>query len=612
MISAVTDLKACERCDIPPGIAELLRPFEKQLAGKRILTAGGRAGATGACGIEAPRNDGGPKYDVVLLTGLLETANAPQLVLAGATAMLERGGAIMIAVENGLGAGNIGASRGGRAGARLGKQQLTHLIRHAGVRHYRFYYPFPDLNAPSVLLSDDAFGDEQLDVVNLIEPVVTGRSEAGTGAHYLIRALTANGLMKELCDHFFIVLSDNAGWFPDEGILAWTFNPGRRETFKKMTTFYRDDDGALRVRRDPCGTDRRRARGVAVLQQLQDEYYLPGRLYSLRLADIVCSPGWSTADVAAWASPYAELLRSELTLIDDGEWLEGRHLDLVPFNLLTDDRRLTAIDAEWVATEPLPLQYVLFRGIYHTLARIGDVAQPAAGTPLNLYGLCLAVAAQLIADTGGMLETFLTLEPRYFGEVFGGIGTAPADADLNVWKERDNERTSPGIRDRLFPLFNIALQVFIETPGNPFSEETSVIRQIGLTDQRKIYSVRLPWFTDEISRIRIDPSDHKGLLHVHAIHLRCEGEELLYWTPFSRAELQLNGVMIVQAAPAETTPVMILQNFDPMLIFSLPQMTRKNPMAPIVLEIEVSALSQETSRDVLNGLGQMCAMLPQS
>jgi len=432
MISAVTDLKACERCDIPPGIAELLRPFEKQLAGKRILTAGGRAGATGACGIEAPRNDGGPKYDVVLLTGLLETANAPQLVLAGATAMLERGGAIMIAVENGLGAGNIGASRGGRAGARLGKQQLTHLIRHAGVRHYRFYYPFPDLNAPSVLLSDDAFGDEQLDVVNLIEPVVTGRSEAGTGAHYLIRALTANGLMKELCDHFFIVLSDNAGWFPDEGILAWTFNPGRRETFKKMTTFYRDDDGALRVRRDPCGTDRRRARGVAVLQQLQDEYYLPGRLYSLRLADIVCSPGWSTADVAAWASPYAELLRSELTLIDDGEWLEGRHLDLVPFNLLTDDRRLTAIDAEWVATEPLPLQYVLFRGIYHTLARIGDVAQPAAGTPLNLYGLCLAVAAQLIADTGGMLETFLTLEPRYFGEVFGGIGTAPADADLNV------------------------------------------------------------------------------------------------------------------------------------------------------------------------------------
>ncbi|HVS96780.1 MAG TPA: hypothetical protein VHE54_09845, partial [Puia sp.] len=494
----------------------------------------------------------------------------------------------------------------------LGKREWTELARELGFRYCFFYYPFPGWRSPSVLLSEAAFDDEELDVLSLLEPVLTARGSDRAYSHRLIRSMVANKLVRELSDHLFVVLSDNPEWLPDPRILAWTFNPGRVAAFRKMTVFCRDEHGALNVRREAYDRHGDRRDDVLVHQRLEDEPYRPGRLYTLQLAGIVCTPGWSVGDVVAWARPYYRLLKDHARITDDGEWLEGRHLDLVPFNLLTTDRRLTAIDAEWVAPDPLPLRYVLFRGIYHSLARTGRVALPAHGTPLNLYSLSLAIAGQLVPETEGLLELFLQLEPRYFAPVFGANVAAPGDLDLDLAYAEERKNTAPRDPGRLHPLYNLNLQVFAETPDKDFSEETSAFLPIGMTERRNRYSIRLPWFTDDITRLRIDPSDHSGLVHVHAIHLQSEGEELFYWTPYSHADVELNGVMILQAAPALCCPVMILLNYDPMLIFSLPSITRKNPMAPVVLEIEVSVVSAVTSADVLNSLRQTCAMLPSS
>lgn len=549
---------------------DVLRPFRDRMQDKKVLMMGG----VGGCA--EPSDGSGLKYDVVVLPVI---GGSPAERIARAASVLAPGGALMIYMKN-------------------GKQQLAELTGQAGFRHCSFYYPFPNIDFPEVLLSDGAFDNPAFDIGNLIEPVLTN----GGYTHAFIRGLLAGGLMKDLGDDFFAVASNNPDWLPAPDVFAWTFNSGRASSYRKMTIFYRGKDGDLWVRRQRYDNGAPAAQDGPVRQELHDERYLKGRLYSLQLAEIVSRVGWSVDDLAVWARRYLSLLTR---YADDQGRLGGRYLDLVPFNLVERAEGLTPIDLEWVAPESLPVAYVFFRGMYHSLARVGPVAISSDATPMNLYGLCLAVAAKVFSSTEGMLETFLTLEPRYFGEVFGGEGRPPGDIDLMV-----RQRVLPQApADRLYPLPNLNLQVFIERPGHGFSEETSSMLRIGLTEQRKVYSAALPFFTEDVVRLRIDPSDHSGLLLFYAVHLRSEGQELFYWTPYSRLEVEVSGVLLLSTGPSLPCPLMVLLDYDPMLIFKLPELNLKDPAAPVVLEIEVSALTPALYGVVRNSFAQLCEML---
>ena len=333
-------------------------------------------------------------------------------------------------------------------------------------------------------------------------------------------------------------------------------------------------------------------------QVLEEEVYVSGRLYSLGLQEVFLTPEWSVRDVTKWARPYLDLLRRHAQVEEGGGWLEGRYLDLTPFNLVFDDGRLAMIDLEWKADEPLPLPYVFFRGLYHTFSRVAFVLTPAAGTPLNILGLCMAVAGELGFDVSGMLERFMELEGRYFGAVFSG--GSPGDGDLVVTGPGASTVTAvpastrPDARMRLYPLLHLHLQVFVETETRGFCEEASTWRSIGLTPEPKVHSILLPHFTADTVRLRIDPSDHNGLIRLHAIDLRtADGMELFHWTPYSRCDAEMSGMMILNAGPRLPDPVMLLTSCDPMLILSLPAGTGERAMGPVRLELEVSALPPE-------------------
>jgi hypothetical protein len=550
---------------------DILRPFRDRLRDKKVLVMEGSAGYT-----QGP--DGcGSKYDVVVLPA---TSGAQTPLLTRAAGFLAAGGALMICLKN-------------------GKQQFRELAGQAGFLYCSFYYPFPTIESPEVLLSEGAFDSPAFDVGNLIEPVLRNDGYA----HMFIRGLLASGLMRDLGDDLFAVASNNADWLPAQDVFAWTFNSGRALPYRKMTIFYRGKDGDLRVRRQRYDSEAASGCDGPVRQELQDEPYLTGRLYSLELAEIVSRAGWAVDDLAVWARRYLSLLTR---YADKQGRLDGRYLDLVPFNLVEGAEGLRPIDLEWVAPEPLPVSYVFFRGIYHSLARAGGVAMPLEATPMNLYGLCLAIAGQVFPSTELMLENFVALEPRYFGVVFDGDARPPGDTDLMV-----RQRMVPQApADRLYPLPNLNVQVFIERPGQGFSEETSTMLRIGLSEQRKVYSVLLPFFADDIVRLRIDPSDHCGLLLFHALHLRSEGNELFYWMPYSRTDVEVNGVLLLNGGASLPSPVMVLLDHDPMLIFPMPGVNRKDPAAPVVLEIEVSALTPALYGTVRNCFAQLCEMLP--
>lgn len=575
---------------------DVLRPFAASFPGKRTLLVGSGCNSLARyldeCGASVEHSGDlttpapGQRFDLVLLV------DQPPDLLPQIPPLLHEAGILIIV-----------------GGSHPGQRELTALLHDAGFDAPVFYYPFPDYLHPSVLLCQEAFLTPGFNTGNLIRPAIDKI------VTHLIPTLLADGRMSRFANAVLIVAARNGTTVLPPEQLAFSFSANRTAAFNKMNVFYKNAEGRIMVRHIPydpaptTGDDDGASPILAAEQLLTEEAYLPGRLYSLELQELFLTPEWSVQTLRDWARPYLDLLRQQAQTDDGGGWLDGRYLDLTPFNLIRYQGRLAMIDLEWKARAPLPLPYVFFRGLYHTFARIPYVLTPAPGTPLNILGLVIAVARALGFDTTGMLENFLELEAHYFGAVFRGNGL-PDDADLHIpatvatppAAAATPTAATAAARLRLYPLLNLHLQVFVESGTRGFCEETSTWRSIGLTPEPKFYSIPLPHFTADTVRLRIDPSDHNGLIRLHAVDLRTtDGVELFHWTPFSRSDAALSGMMILNAGPHLPEPVTILLNADPMLVLPLPgdiggRLTAEDAgktTGPVMLELELSSLPPE-------------------
>jgi hypothetical protein len=569
--------------------ADLLRPFAGNFTNRSVLEIGcggsiltrfmGECGATVTTSETFDGIQPQHQYDWIVLVEPAFPVALP--FFCSAASLLGPGGALLLAIDN-----------------VPGQKELTGLLRKAGCPTQEFFFPFPDHRRPAIILREKALTEPGLDVVNLIQPY-TG------DARPKVAALLSNGLTGELAASIMVVAGPRDIPVPDETILGWSFNSGRKPCYNKTNLFLRTPGKGLSVKRVSHYPDTQPAGDAAVIQRLLDEPYVSGRLYSLQLSDLLSSPGWSLPDLREWAGPYFRLLQQLALPLAGRDHLNGIYVDLAPFNLLAadeDDGTLGIIDLEWTAQDPIPLEYLFFRGIYHCLARIKSARAPKQGTPVNAFGLVLGILEGFLPDTTGVLEDFVEREMHYFGPISAGEELAPQDFDLPVTLPSP-ETLSPAHGRSLYPLLALNLQVFIRTNSREFNEETSFKYHIGLTRERKVFTLPLHAFPSDVTHLRIDPSDHPGLLCLHTISIRgATGEELFYWTPFSRSETGLDGVIILNAAPSLPEPMTILLNADPMLIFPLPDAIRLRPAGLLLLELELSAPGETQTNTLLSTL----------
>ncbi|HEV2355900.1 MAG TPA: hypothetical protein VGR89_16740, partial [Puia sp.] len=498
-------------------LTDLLRPFSNLLAGRSVLSIGPGTESVRRFLEKAGAEVAGTAAGVPVGTGMTTKFDFVVWVFSGGqgtladrcaeiAGALKDEGSLLMATENPLGIsrslGSASCDPNHAEALDSGKHELVCRLTEAGLTNIDFYYPFPDMNGPSVLLDERAFETPAFDLGNLIEPTAGCEGNAlSLPAKKLMQLLISNGLIMEHCNSFFLVASRRKTRLLPKEILGFCFNGSRMIEYNKMNVFYLTGDNTIMVRRVPYEPDIRAKPGLPIVQELSEERYLPGRLYTLVLESILETSGWTVADLRAWAAPYWTLLQQ---YADEEGRVEGRYIDLAPFNLLLYNGSLSAVDLEWTAQGCLPVKYVFFRGLYHSLARVPAVRPPAVGTPTNFYRLILAVAETLFSDTGGLLETFLHLEPFYFGAVFPGSGRFPPDRDLPVVTVTAGcaSEEATAWRVGLCPLLACDLQVFVETADGAFSEEKSTTLRIALTPQRRIHSVPLPWFTKDILRLR--------------------------------------------------------------------------------------------------------------
>ena len=357
---------------LTPLRANLLRPLEGFLRGKRVLELGcGCGGLTRYLGetvkwvlgvegsglrarIAAERCKGlsnvtilndrfqdlrlRGKFDVVTLIGVLEYARmfddenaVPELaLLEQARSYLKPGGRLLLAIENQLGlkylAGmpedhlnrpfsGVNDLYGDKTPVTFGRLELEDLLHRAGFSSLMQMIPLPDYKQPLTVLHEAALARDTSSF-SIVPFFRDGYVNGGRGLPPIGLSLGAcsgvlarNGLVKDLCDSFFYLA---AGEAPLESAVdervLVSYYGGLRLPAFAKETIF------LQNADGAIRVHRRRLLpdsaqdGAVKISFEPDEPYLPYENLQCRLLFVCNTLGWGASDIASWAKPWLDYL----------------------------------------------------------------------------------------------------------------------------------------------------------------------------------------------------------------------------------------------------------------------------------------------------------------
>lgn len=420
------------------------------------------------------------KFDVVTLIGVLEYARAhanyphshEHMLLAHAINQLAPDGILVVAIENKFGLKYLAGAPEDHFGipyfgindsysettvATYGLQELKALLRNAGLEHQTLLLPLPDYKLPvSVLSSEGARASSTFDAEALLaHSVIADVQRPAAPPFSLERAWSVaykNGLASDLANSFLLVGGRSASCLSplaQPEILAWHYSVERHPAFAKQTRFV-NRDGKIRVERERLTPSELPA--VPLCQTIDDGPFEVGRNWWLELGTIVNKPGWGIGHLSRWARPWIDLLLQECSLSHLSNqsfrtFVDGRLFDATPFNSVMDERgKLVFFDQEWRLSPSLELGFIIFRGLRDSILKVTSYSMPAAGTPMNINRLVMAILADLgVTITKVEIEGYVSLESRIQKWVLGQCDEAVNESlneyfwtsSLNVRVESD-------------------------------------------------------------------------------------------------------------------------------------------------------------------------------
>jgi GT2 family glycosyltransferase len=341
-------------------------------------------------------------YDVTTLIGVLEYSHlyhpefrddpgaAARSNLELARRSLVDGGALVIAIENKLGLKYLAGSHEDHASRRFegiegypsrrsavtwSARELEALVLAAGFTGADFYLPFPDYKLARTVF-DASLAGESTYPANWTETPFPDRAGAQARAPFneslALREVVRGGLLRDLSNSF-LVLAYNGDREAVRGRLGidggWSarhYSLDRRPAFCKRTSLEGDV-----VRNTHMAAGELVPAGL--VQQLEDEPFRPGdQLLFTFLEDTAA--GRDLRPLIAELRAF--LLREYGT--DAPGLLRGEALDATPSNIVVDPAsgEWSIIDREWRFDGVLPVDYVVWRGLYHAAARYPDLPVP--------------------------------------------------------------------------------------------------------------------------------------------------------------------------------------------------------------------------------------------
>jgi hypothetical protein len=432
-------------------------------------------------------------------------------------------------------------------------------------------YPFPDYKLPAVVVTESGFRDSTLNVADLVATSMR-RHDPRDGPYVYSESLARaafvrNGLGTATANSFLFLAGRTDGArnaMPDPSILAFGYSIDRDRAYAKETRIVSTPTGTRVLRR--AVYEGATPVNAPLPFHLEDEDYVRGEVLYSRLERIVARAGWTLDDVVAWMRPLAELFRARAK----AGVLSAQFFDCTPFNVIVReaDGALVPFDLEWEPPDkaPLTVARAVFRGLWNSLARVEDVATPAAGTPTDVCSLCLAAMARLghATDEAHALE-WIRGEHAFSGPASGiGIDLPSAIPHFGIGGRRAHDGESPRFK----------MQIYFHGADEGPSEALSVaVTSSG--DGDRIYArLPLPSRGKRYTKLRLDPMDIPAIVRLERVAVTDAGNEVVWETRRCRPPdfHELHQFRDLSSlVPSASGAVWLSEGIDPYFDLALPE-----------------------------------------
>lgn len=312
-------------------------------------------------------------------------------ILRRARRAVAPGGTLLVAIENALGVkylAGCGEDHGlpryagvegypDAAGPRtFGREELARRLRAAGFESARCLLPFPDYKLPTVVIDGDRATAEESVALNLADwcrqpfEQYDGEREFAFSDHLALAQLAANGRLADAANSFLFLAragggTEAAALEPDW--IARKLNVHRRPRYRTELTLRREADGTpvlLKTSASAAAGDVGSPAGALEhLPEARAEYLERAPSLALRMLQALRQERAAEA-FALCLGAWLEYVRAASPDGLASGTLDGIHLDCTPDNLLlAGEDGLVYVDAEWRWPEPVPVDWILYRGL---------------------------------------------------------------------------------------------------------------------------------------------------------------------------------------------------------------------------------------------------------
>lgn len=337
-------------------------------------------------------------FDLITMIGVLEyspsffAGETPVLdALKHARNFLSDNGVLIIAIENQLGLKYFNGAAEDHNGIAFsgindlyapsttrtfGRKALQQEIENAGFNRVEFIYPFPDYKMPQLLLREESFNSNAIDLSCLIGQY-PARDYAFNGSKMFHEArvwnlLTKNQLVQDLSNSFlaFAFTGDQTlGDLTDEW-LAKTYSGRRKKHYLIETVFNQSNENVVvdKISSYPEHLDVTDD-STHPLHHTEQSAYLRGIPYTYTMLKQIPKIG-AYEPFITYLSPWIKWLLAQVIAPQDSNtcdrpFVSGKLYDAILSNFLLDTQNTPQIiDQEWEQTQPIELGFVVFRGLF--------------------------------------------------------------------------------------------------------------------------------------------------------------------------------------------------------------------------------------------------------
>lgn len=530
------------------------------------------------------------KFDTVTCIGVLEYGNVFMEGPNGIAQMLRvmrghlaEGGRLVIAIENRLGLKYFAGSPedhldipyygiqdlySPHTAVTFGRLELQKLLASEGLAVSTTLYPFPDYKQPDTIFSGEAFALDDFPFGGVLTGFEASAQDRGAARAFSETlawpAVAANGLAADLANSFLVIAQrddDPAPAWQPEALVHKYSTLRLKQHARELRIIRQDSSFAVRRRHlfPDAGDPSNETDGWS------EEEFIPGALLTAELPRILARPQWTLRQLERWARPWMELLRNASAA--DGT-LPPEYVDCAPFNVIRrPDGALQPFDLEWRAEGRAPLDWIAFRGLFHSLDRNGRCA-PAADLPApEIAALAFALLERFGLPTGAeRREEILLLEARFIHSVTG-TGVERFAAALGAKRLPVEQPGGPAAGAPY-----LCRLCWTSTPGRlETGPKQAVTLRSGASPQ--LASIPIPALPPGEFELFLMPADRKGVMRIWGMTLTDEQERPLWsWNPARQPELpvQMTSSRLLPALDDEPGRLLHLYSDASSLLLPIP------------------------------------------